>query len=126
MKRDTDRGEATTQVVILMPLLIFLVVLGVQTAIYFHAANVASAAASQGAAAGAPLGSGAGDAEAAARQTISDLAATAGASPVAAESTDFVSVTVEVRVPHIVPFFPDAVRRSAIEPRERFVPETDR
>jgi len=126
MRRGADRGEATTQVVILMPLLILLVVLGVQTAIYYHAANVASAAASQGAAAGAPLGAGAGDAEAAARRTISDLAATGGAGPVAVASAGFVSVTVEIRVPHILPFFPDAVRRSAVEPKERFIPETDR
>ena len=121
-----DRGEVSAQIVILTPLLILLVFLGVQSAIYFHAANVASAAASQGAAAGSPAGAGAGEAMAAATQALSDLGATGGAAPSVTAGADFVRVTIEVTVAHIVPFFPDSVQRTAVEPKERFVAESDR
>ena len=59
--RDRDRGEAVTQLVILTPVLVLLAFLGVQAAIYFHAANVATAAAAQGAAAASPRSAGSAD-----------------------------------------------------------------
>ncbi|MCU1366872.1 MAG: hypothetical protein JWL72_102 [Ilumatobacteraceae bacterium] len=121
-----DRGEASAQIVILTPLLILLVLLGVQSAIYFHAANVAAAAASQGAAAGAPMNAGTGAAVAAAAQTLHDLAATGMAAPSASDSGRTISVRVEVAVVHIVPFFPESVTRTAIQPKERFIAESDR
>lgn len=121
-----DRGEATTQLVVLTPLLILLVFLGIQTAIYFHAANVAAAAASQGAAAGAPLGADRGDAAQAAERTIDELQGHVVGAPAVSTGDGFVEVTVEIEVPRIVPFFPRSVRRTVIEPVERFVPESDR
>ena len=121
-----DRGEASAQIVILTPLLILLVLVGVQTAIYFHAANVASAAASQGAAAGAPMNAGSGAAVAVAMQTLHDLAATVASTPSASDTGRTISVRVEVAVVHIVPFFPDSVTRIATQPKERFIAESDR
>jgi len=121
-----DRGEATAQLVILTPILILLVFLGVQTAIFFHAANVAAAAASQGAAAGSRSGAGVADATAAARQTLADLGAAGAAEPSVAQANGLVTVTVEVEVVRVLPFFPDSVSRTAVEPVERFVPESDR
>ena len=121
-----DRGEATTQLVVLTPLLILLVFLGIQTAIYFHAANVAAAAATQGAAAGSPVGAGPGAAAQAAGRTILELQGHAVRAPVVSTGGGFVEVTVDIAVPRIVPFFPDSVRRTATEPVERFVPESDR
>lgn len=111
---------------ILTPLLILLVFLGIQSAIYFHAANVASAAASQGAAAGAPLSATPDAAVAAARQTVLDLDGDPVGAPTVLSGGGFVEVTVEVAIPRIVPFFPSRVRRTAIEPTERFVPESER
>ena len=122
----SDRGEVSAQIVILTPLLILLVCLGIQSAIYFHAANVATAAASQGAAAGAPLGADAGDAASAASRTIADLGAHGLGAPRVEANPSIVRVTVEIVVPQIVPFFPDSVSRTATEPKERFVPEPDR
>jgi Flp pilus assembly protein TadG len=121
-----DRGEATVQIVILTPILILLVFLGVQAAIYFHSANVAAAAASQGAAAGSRQGSGIADATAAAQQTLADLGDSGQAQTVAEQDGAFVRVTVQIDVPRILPFFPETVSRTAIEPNERFVPESDR
>ena len=121
-----DRGEATTQMVILTPILVLLVFLGVQAAIYFHAANVATAAASQGAAAASFPGADAGSAVAAAQMTIGELGAHSARAPTIDVSGGYVMVSVEVLVPRIVPFFPASVTRAVLEPRERFVPESDR
>jgi len=122
----SDRGEATAQLVILTPILILLVFLGIQAAIYFHAANVAAAAASQGAAAGSRRGSGIAEATAAAQQTLADLGDSGQAQTVAEQDAAFVWVSVQVDVPRVLPFFPETVSRTAIEPNERFVPESDR
>ena len=121
-----DRGEATTQMVILTPILILLVFLGVQSAIYFHAANVATAAASQGAATGAPAGAVASSVVAAAQRTVTELGGHTAHQPSVALSDRFVVVSVEVSVPRIVPFFPSSVTRTMLEPRERFIPESER
>jgi hypothetical protein len=59
-------------------------------------------------------------------QTIDDLDATTTQPPAVADSDGYVVVTVEVSVPRIVPFFPTSVSRTAREPKERFVPESDR
>ncbi|MFM8529170.1 MAG: TadE/TadG family type IV pilus assembly protein, partial [Ilumatobacteraceae bacterium] len=40
-----DRGESAVQYVVLIPIALFVVLLGIQAATYFHAANVASNAA---------------------------------------------------------------------------------
>ena len=122
----SDRGEATTQLVILTPVLIMLIFLGVQSAIYFHAANVAAAGASQGAAAASPIAASAESAVAAAQRTVGELGGHSARTPVVDISGAYVVVTVEVSVPGIVPFFPRSVTRRALEPRERFVPESDR
>jgi len=121
-----DRGDATAQLVIITPILVLLIFMGVQAAIYFHAANVAAAAASQGAAAASPRAATASDAAAAAQQLIADLGGNPAGPPVVSETDGFVSVTVSIDVPSIVPFFPESVSRTALEPRERFVPESDR
>jgi len=121
-----DRGDATAQLVIITPILVLLIFMGVQAAIYFHAANVAAAAASQGAAAASPRAATAGDGAAAAQQLIADLGGNPAGPPVVSEADGFVSVTVSIDVPSIVPFFPESVSRTALEPRERFVPESDR
>ena len=111
---------------ILTPLLILLVFLGIQTAIYFHAVNVASAAAAQGAAAGSVRTIPAGAAAHEAQRTIADLDGHAASLPRVDTSNGMVRVTVEVTVSRILPFFPASVSRTAVEPRERFIPESQR
>jgi len=123
---DRDRGEATAQLVILTPLLVLLVFLGVQAAIYFHAANVAAAAAASGAATGSGRSAGPGNVAADALRTVSDLDGHVTASPVVSDANGYVVVSVSVEVPRIVPFFPGSVARTAREPKERFVPESQR
>lgn len=122
----TDRGEATTQMVILTPILLVLVLLGVQAAVYFHAANVAMAAASQAAATASSPAAVAGDGVAVAQRTIDDLGGHPVHVPTVNISDGYVSVSVQVVVSRIVPFFPGSVTRTVLEPRERFVPESNR
>lgn len=105
------------QLVVLTPVLVLLIVFGIQLAVYFHAANVASAAAGEGASAGA--------AEAAAR-TVSDLGSSLAASPSVTDDGAFVVVSVEVSVPSLLPGFDLSVTRTVRVPRERFVTEADR
>ena len=112
--------------VILTPILILLVFLGVQSAIYFHAANVATAAASQGAATGAPVGAAPSSVVAAAQRTVTELGGRTAHRPSVTLSDRFVVVSVEVSVSRIVPFFPSSVTRTMLEPRERFIAESKR
>jgi Flp pilus assembly protein TadG len=112
--------------VILTPILIMLVFLAVQAALYFHAANVASAAAAQGAAAGSRVNSSAAAANAAINQTLQDLGSRPAGTPIVQISASEIVVTVEVSVSQIVPFFPKSVSRIAQEPLEQFIPESER
>ncbi len=123
LKRD-DRGEVSAETVVLMPVLILLIMLAVQAATWYHAANVAQSAAAQGAAAGAVRDAGNGAATARAQQVIDE----SGAQGSATASGGFAEVSVQViiNVPHLVPFFPDTVTVSASEARERFIPENQR
>lgn len=121
-----ESGEATAQLVIITPILLIMVFLAIQAALFFHAANVAAAAASQGAAAGSRLHAEAGVAAQAASTTVHELGATEAEAPSVAISATDVVVRVDVSVSQIIPFFPDSVSRTAVESRERFVPEPER
>lgn len=121
-----DTGEASTQFVILVPVMFVLCLAVVQIALWFHTANVAESAAARGAAAGSYLRAGAADAAAAAMAVIGDNGAVVRTAPTVDIGTDRVSVSVTLAVPKVVPFFPDSVRRTQIEPKERFVPEGER
>ena len=120
----------SAQVVLVIPVVILLLMLAIQAGLYFHASSIAGAAAAEGAAAAsvARLPS-----EVAARrgqQAAENLVIEAGGqSPAVALvtiNTETVSITVETRVPRIIPFFPSSVRRTVIEPRERFTTEVSR
>ncbi|MEY4361533.1 MAG: hypothetical protein RL391_839 [Actinomycetota bacterium] len=121
-----DRGSATSELVILTPLLILLVLLVVQTALYFHIAHVASAAASEGAAVAAGSGSDVDRAEVAASEFARSLGGHLTERPRAAIDGDIVEVEVHLDIPAIVPFFPRDVVRTAIEPLEEVVIEAER
>jgi len=124
--RVSDRGEASTQFVVLVPVLFVLALLVVQSALWFHTANMAESAAAQGAAAGAPLGAALGAAGDEAARVVDENGGRLIGSPAVSVGADQVVVAVEVAVPHLVPFFPETVRRTQSEPRERFVPEPER
>jgi glycine/D-amino acid oxidase-like deaminating enzyme len=123
---DPESGETTTQVVLAIPIVLSLVLMAVQGAIYIHTAHVASASAARGATAGAAMNGGVIAALDAAVRSTAELSAQLAQEPQATIGNDLVVVTVNLRVPQVAPFFHLNVSRTAVEPRERFVPENER
>jgi hypothetical protein len=122
--RSGDSGIAVVEHVVLVPVVLLVVLLGVQAAVWFHAANVAEHAAARGVSVASRRGvsNAAGAAEAAA--TVHDSGSTLVGVSVTGTST--VRATVVVAVHRVVPFFPAVVTRSASEPEERYVREDER
>jgi Flp pilus assembly protein TadG len=123
-RRPADRGVAVVEHVVLVPVVLLLVLLGVQAAVWFHAANVAEHAAARGVSVASRRGvsNAAGAAEAA--TTVRDSGSTLLG--VAVSGTSTVRATVTVAVHRVVPLFPASVTRSASEPEERYIPEDER
>jgi hypothetical protein len=125
-----DRGETTTQIVLVIPIVLSILMIAVQSAIYFHTSAIAGAAASHGASAAAAQGEGFDAVTHLGRQAAQQILVEAGIRgsvvPDVTISSETVSVGVEVDVPRIVPYFPHTVRRVATEPRERFLTESMR
>lgn len=125
-----DRGETTTQIVLVVPIVVSILMIAVQSAIYFHTSAVAGAAASHGASAAAVRGDTIDAVTHLGREAAQLVLAEAGVRHSLLTdvivSTETVSVGVEVEVPRIVPYFPRTVRRVATEPRERFLTESMR
>lgn len=121
-----DRGESTSQLLLVLPVLMLVLSIGVQAAVHAHAAHVATAAASHGAAVGStPTGSVSSASRAAHRMAV-DLGASLVVAPRTAISGGMVEVTVEVSVPRLVPFVPRSVTRRMTEPQERLSREWER
>lgn len=121
-----DRGDATAQLVILVPVVLLVLLLAVQVTVYFHAAHVASVAAAEGAAAGAAFQAPPEAAVAAAHRMVGDLGGDLARPATVQHGATVVRVTVTLHVAEIVPFFPRSVSRSADEPRERYTTEAER
>ncbi|NBN90441.1 MAG: hypothetical protein EBV24_09110 [Actinobacteria bacterium] len=119
----TDRGEASAQTVLVVPVVLLVLWLAIQATIFLHGANVASAAANEGAAVAARYGSSTGAGERAIQRTLTALDSTSKGSWVVEKSGNTVVATVSLRLPRIVPFFPQTISRSAHEPVERFLTE---
>jgi Flp pilus assembly protein TadG len=127
MHRSTgdERGSATTEVVLLVPVLLFLIMLVVQFGLWFHAQHVAQAAADEGARAakveGRTSADGAARANAflnqAASELLDDRAVDANRTP------ELATVTVRGHVVAVVPGLHLAVRARATDPVERFRPD---
>lgn len=126
---NSDRGEMTTQVVLVVPVVTLILLIAIQAAIYFHTSNVAGAAASQGAAVAVRKDSTTA-ATIAGREAAMALMSDAGVvlieTPEVTVNVQTISVVVRARVPSVVPYFPSVVLRSATEPREMFLTEAMR
>lgn len=119
----TDSGEASAQAVIIVPVVLLVLWLAIQATVFLHGANVASAAANEGAAVAARYGSSTGAGERAIQRTLTALGSTSKGSWAVAKSGKTVIATVRLRLPRIVPFFPLTVSRSAHESIEMFMTE---
>ena len=121
-----EEGSSTTELVLLMPVVLLTIMLSVQAGLYFHARHVITAAAQDALEAAQVEG---GDA-AAGRADAETLMAEAGGvrSPVIeiTRTADEVQVHVSAAAPNVVPGAIWQVTATAYGPVERFVPETDR
>jgi hypothetical protein len=90
----------------------------VQTALWYHAAEVADNAAGDGASAAARLGASAALGSAAAADFVADAGGQLVEAHVSADGTTMVA-TATVHVPRVIPGWPDTVTRSASAPMER-------
>lgn len=121
-----DRGEATAQAVIAVPVVLLLLWMGIQATVFLHGANVADAAANEGATVAARFGGSSGAGEQAIARTLSALGASQGGSWQVRKRSGEVVATVRLKLPRIAPFFPLEVSRTAHEPLERFMTEGQR
>ena len=125
-----DKGETSAQVILVVPVIILILMLAIQAGLYFHTSNVAGAAAAQGATAASSVNITSSVAvqlgQTSARNFVTAAGAQLFAAPLVLISAGIVSVTVQVKVPRIIPFFSSFVGRSVIEPLERFTFEVNR
>lgn len=125
-----DRGETSAEAVLVLPVLVLLVLIVVQSSLYFHTAHVARAAAAEGAMAAAshlvPGPSTASTGIERAAVFAEEAGGRIAGSPLAEVSDGMVRVRVTLDVPALVPFWSTRVSRDASEPKERIVTELER
>jgi hypothetical protein len=122
----TERGETTAQAVLAVPVLLLFLLIGIQSALYFHTAQLATIAAQEGAVAGAIVNGSEVQAIAAAVVSVAEQHAVLAHEPRADIRNGVIEVQVVLDVPVVVPMFPSKVVRAASEPLERYVYEADR
>ena len=110
--RADERGSASVELVVLMPLLLLILFSGVQGAVYYHASTLALAAAQEGARAAGTS---------AATAFVTDTAGDSLSSVAITGSRTAVTVTITVRGSSLslVPGWTPTVERSASLPVER-------
>jgi Flp pilus assembly protein TadG len=117
-----ERGSATTEVVLLTPVLLFLVMLVVQFGLWYHAEHVAQAAAQEGVRTARLEGSSADAGRTRATDFLANLGPTIVKEPVvtATRDADTASVSVHGHSVAVVPGFSLPVKATATSPVERF------
>lgn len=117
-----EAGGVSLEVVLVTPMLILLITLVVQFALWSHGTNVALAAAQEGAQLASLQGANATVGEAAARDFLSQNASRLIRDPVvsSAHTAESATVSVQGRVAGVVPGLNLTVRGSSVAPVERF------
>ncbi|MET8763054.1 TadE/TadG family type IV pilus assembly protein [Lentzea sp. NPDC004782] len=124
--RSDDRGAGTAELVIATPLLLLLVLLIAQFALYMHATHIAQAAASEALSAARVSGGTAAAGTAEGQRVLAQL----GSGPLQGTSVSVrrgpgqVSVMVSGNVINVVPFATLTARAEAVGPVEKFTPQT--
>ncbi len=128
MGRQGEAGQASVELALVLPLLMVLVLSGVQAALWFHAAQVVTAAAQEGAAAARAAGASAEAGHAAAGDTLDQLGRglVVDARVAVVREPDWVKVQVMGQAPSLLPGLHPAVHGRAQSPLERLRPETER
>ncbi len=125
-RRADDRGLTSTQLAVLMPALIFWMMLIVQYGLWFHARQVAGAAAAEATDAAQVPGGTEEDGE---RAALDFLRQSGNLDEIIVEiDRSAETVTVEIRgdAPQLVPGISWSVTARSVAPVERFIEEPDR
>ena len=120
--RASERGDATVETVLAVPVVLFLIMVVIQAGRWVHGAQVVEAAAQEGALAGRVESGSAAAAEERARQFVLKLSPSIAATAEvhASRSADSTRVVVSGRVQQLIPGLPLTVRGVAETPTERF------
>lgn len=123
MRRFRDeRGDATVEAVLAVPVLLLLITIVIQFGLYYHAAHTAEAAAQEGARAARVEGAVAADGQQRAEAFMADAAPTLvdNVTVIATRDTETAHVEVRGTVQPIVPGLTLRVQADATSPVERF------
>lgn len=121
-----DRGLTSTQLAVLMPALIVWIMLTVQYGLWFHARQVANAAATEATDATQVPGGTEDDGRAAAQSFLDQSGNLEQIRIDVDRTTDRVAVEITGRAPQLVPGISWTVTARAESPVERFVPAEER
>lgn len=121
-----EEGLTSTQLAIIMPVVLMWIMLIVQYGLWFHAKQLVSAAAAEAVDAAEVPGGTSGDGERAARSFLASSASLSNLSVDVQRGDQTVSVLVTGRAPHLVPGISWNVAAAAEAQVERFVPEDQR
>ena len=125
-KRREEGGLTSTELAVIMPVLIALVLVPFQVALWWHADQIADAAAREAVDAAQVAGAGEEDGIRAAEWFLDAAGNITEAQVTVTRTTDTVSVEVTGRAPRLVPGFDWQVTARAAGPIERFIPEPNR
>lgn len=124
---DTERGSITLETVIVLPLALLAVLLAINAALWYHARNVALAAAQEGVRAGRAYGANPGQAGTTAlsfARTTGDGILTSPTVDTGGTTTDTIVVHVKGHAVSLIPGLHLAINQVARGPIERFTTET--
>ena len=120
-----DAGGATAELVIAMPLLLFIIMFIVQAGVWMHATHITQAAATRAANAAAGYGATASDGQRAGNDTLAAIGNGVLTNPVVSVTRTATQVRVEVSgsAESVVPGVHWTARAVVVRPVERFVPD---
>jgi Flp pilus assembly protein TadG len=121
-----ERGMSTVQVAILFPAVLIWLMLIVQYGLWWHAKQVANAAASEGVEAAQVDGASESDGESAAAEYLAEAGNLDDITVTVDRQAEVVIVEVRGEAPQLVPGITWSVEARSTEPIERFIPEGER
>lgn len=121
-----EAGAGSTELVLVMPVVLLMVLLAVQFGLYLHAAQVVEAAAQEGVEAARGERAAANEGQARAVRFLESTGGVQAPAVSAQRSATGVRVTVTGQAPEVVPGLALGVSSTATGPVERFIPEPQR
>ena len=117
-----ERGDASVEVVLAVPVLLFMIMLVIQAGLWFHGSQLAEAAAQEGVQAGRSANGSAAAAEARARDFLGRLSPSVASSAqvLVRRTPEVTRVEITGRVQQVVPGLALTVSGAAEAPTERF------